>query len=127
MMDEKLIHLKIGYLDSLETNKNILNLQKELINLGERVEKFNSVRMREIDSKIKLGIISRKFSDSAKKLVASMPEPKVPKILRREIQEKPAKKEKKLDMKMQKIRDTRDIESQLRDIQNKLGSLHTRG
>ena len=127
MMDEKLIHLKIGYLDSLETKKDVLTLQKDLIGLAGQIERFNSVRISEINSKIKLGIAMRKTVDSLKKLKGILPDPKVPKILIKENAEKPAKKEKKLDMKMQKIRDERDIESQLRDIQNKLGSLHTRG
>ena len=126
-MDEKLIHLKIGYLDSLETKKDVLTLQKDLIGLAGQIERFNSVRISEINSKIKLGIAMRKTVDSLKKLKGILPDPKVPKILIKENAEKPAKKEKKLDMKMQKIRDERDIESQLRDIQNKLGSLHTRG
>ena len=126
-MDEKLIHLKIGYLDSLETKKDVLTLQKDLIGLAGQIERFNSVRISEINSKIKLGIVMRKTVDSLKKLKGILPDPKVPKILIKENAEKPAKKEKKLDMKMQKIRDERDIESQLRDIQNKLGSLHTRG
>ncbi len=126
-MDEKLIHLKIDYLDSLETKKDVLTLQKDLIGLAGQIERFNSVRISEINSKIKLGIAMRKTVDSLKKLKGILPDPKVPKILIKENAEKPAKKEKKLDMKMQKIRDERDIESQLRDIQNKLGSLHTRG
>ena len=126
-MDEKLIHLKIDYLDSLETKKDVLTLQKDLIGLAGQIERFNSVRISEINSKIKLGIVMRKTVDSLKKLKGILPDPKVPKILIKENAEKPAKKEKKLDMKMQKIRDERDIESQLRDIQNKLGSLHTRG
>ncbi|MBI4116849.1 hypothetical protein HY449_03845 [Candidatus Pacearchaeota archaeon] len=125
-MDEKLIHLKIDYLDSLETKKDILTLQKDFIGLRERIERFNSVRIAEINSKIKLGIAMRKTIDSLKKIKEILPEPKIPKILVKEEKENPVKRERKLDMKMQKLRDSRDIESQLRDIQNKLGSLHSR-
>ncbi len=125
-MDEKLIHLKIGYLDSLETKKDILTLQKDFIELRERIERFNSVRIAEINSKTKLGIVMRKTIDSLKKLKGILPEPKIPKILVKEEKMTPIKKEKKLDMRMQKLRDSRDIESQLRDIQGKLNSLHSR-
>ncbi len=124
-MDEKLIHLKISYLDSLEAKKDILTLQKDLLALGDRIERFNSVRIVEINSKIKLGIVMRKTIDSLKKLKGILPEPKIPKILVKEEKEKPIKRERKLDMRMQKIRDTRDIESQLREIQSKLASLHS--
>lgn len=124
-MDEKLIHLKISYLDSLEAKKDILTLQKDFIDLREKIERFNSARAREIGSKIKFGIATRKTIASLKKLKSALPEPKIPKMLVKENAQKPARKEKKLDMRMQKIRDTGDIESQLRDIQNKLSSLHS--
>jgi len=119
MSDEKLIHVKMDYVDALESKKSLLNLEKELLELNEVAFNFSSLRIQELRAKVKFCQGIKNLSNSLMILKKNLPEGKVPRMMK---EAKVASGEKSERI-VKKTRDTRDIELQLRDIQEKLSSM----
>ena len=120
MADEKLIYVKFDYVESLEMKKDILNLQKDLIDMGETMRNFNSLRAREMKTKVRIYAKIKGILFSLKSLKKELPESRMPKIFNEKILE-----EKNFpEVQVKKTNGTSSIESQLREIQEKLNSIH---
>jgi len=120
MADEKLIYIKFDYVESLEMKKDILSLQKDLIGMGETMRNFNSLRAREMKTKVRIYAKIKGILFSLKSLKKELPESRIPKIFNEKILE-----EKNFpEVQVKKNNGTSSIESQLREIQEKLNSIH---
>ncbi len=120
MTDEKLIYVKFDYMESLEMKKDILSLQKDLIDMGETIRNFNSLRTREMKTKVRIYAKIKGILFSLKSLKKALPESRMPKIFNEKILE-----EKNFpEAQIKKTNGTSSIESQLREIQEKLNSIH---
>ncbi len=120
MADEKLIYVKFDYVESLEMKKDILSLQKDLMEMGETMRNFNSLRTREMKIKVRIYAKVKGILFSLKSLKKTLPESRIPKIFNEKILE-----EKNFpEVQVKRTNGTSSIESQLREIQEKLNSIH---
>ena len=116
MADEKLIHVRLEYEDAIQSKKDILSSEMDLLKIIQTIKKYHELRSKEFKLKIKLYRQIKTLLTEIRRLQKNLPELKIPKILKKhETKEIISKKEIAND----------DIESQLREIQEKLNSLGT--
>ena len=113
MADDKLIHVKLEYENAIESKKNILALEINLLKIIKIIKKYHELKSREFELKQKLYQKARTTLTEIRRLEKNLPKLELPEILK---EEKPKKVSKK---KIQKD----NIESQLLEIQNKLNAL----
>lgn len=118
-MDGKnLIHLRIGYKESLESKRDILYLEKNLLNIIKRIKEYGLIREDELKIKIILHKKIKEVNANIRKIQRIFPKIKTPKKLKKE--EKSEKESRKKEV--EKI-DQSNIELQLQEIQRKLNIL----
>ena len=117
MVTQDLVHLKFEYNEAINARKQILSLEKDSLTIAQSIRDYNEIRTRELNAKIKLNNKIRLLSNDIKKLQKILPKADLPRIL----QKKEEIKEKGTKAKIKKYNP--DIESQLKDIQNKLNAL----
>ncbi|MGD9276036.1 MAG: hypothetical protein PVJ67_02590 [Candidatus Pacearchaeota archaeon] len=119
MVDQKLIHVKFEYEEARTQKMQLLNLQKDLLNIAQTIKNYNSHRINELNAKAKLHLKSRSVLNDLRKIHKLLPKEGIPEILKGKIKEIHNVKEKKKDNKKYST----DIHSQLSEIQNKLNEL----
>jgi|TARA_Y100000034_G_scaffold102405_1_gene127254 hypothetical protein len=119
MKSEDLIHLKFEYNEALQSKRNILYSEKNLIMITKKINNYLSLREDELKSKIKLHRKIKEMLTTIRKLQKIVPKIEVPKILKKE---SPEPKE-KIKIKPKRKKDSDHIESQLQEIQEKLNTL----
>ena len=121
MKSEDLIHLKFEYNEALQSKRDILYSEKNLITIAKKINNYISLREDELKSKIRLHRKVKEMVTTIRKLQKIVPNIEVPKILKKESHE-PKEKE-KIKIKPKRKKDSDYIESQLQEIQEKLNSL----
>tara|TARA_Y100000296_G_scaffold87059_1_gene129539 strand:+ start:2194 stop:2565 length:372 start_codon:yes stop_codon:yes gene_type:complete len=121
MNNEDLIHLKFEYGEALQSKKDILYSEKNLMVIARKLNNYLSLRKEELKSKIKLHKKIRGTITTIKKLQKITPKIKVPKIIEKESHKIKKKKKTKIKPKIKK--DNNRIGSQLQEIQEKLNTL----
>ena len=116
MTEEKLIYVKLEYEDAIQSKKNILSLEMDLLKTIQTIKTYHESRTEELQLKIKLHKKIKTLLLEIKRLQKNLPELKIPKILKEHEIEETIPKEKHHD---------NNIESQLMKIQEKLDSLGT--
>jgi len=116
MADEKLIHVKLEYEDSVQSKKNLLSLEMDLLKTIQTIKKYSRHKLEEFQLKIKLHRQIKTLLTEIRLLQRNLPELKIPKILKEPETKKTISKENHYED---------DIESQLKKIQEKLDSLGT--
>ena len=119
MSSKELIYVKFEYLEALESKRGILSVQKALIDAGEKIKRHHELRIRELKVKVKLAARMKGTINILKRLKKSLPAPRIPKIVKHSMEEAMEKSE----LKVRKISKSGDIESQLKEIQEKLKRL----
>mgnify|MGYP001617192342 CR=1 FL=1 len=117
---ENPVYLKMGYYESLEAKRDLLSSEMSFLNLLKTMKRYNSLRLEEMRLKSEMYKAIRELDLSLRKTKSSFPFLKIPERARRqEIVEKEASEE------IKPVRDTfdEDLESQLRNIQEKLKSI----
>lgn len=118
MTDRTLVHVRVDYVDALESKKNILNIEKSVLEVNEVALNFSSLRTLELKNKLKFYRKVREILNIVKELKKNLPEGKIPKRVR-EMKAEGKTKEKSA----KKTKEKRGVELQLRDIQEKLAAL----
>lgn len=119
MSSKELIYVKFDYPEALESKRGILSVQKSLMDVAERVRKHHELRIRELKLKAKILARMKGTINALKRLKKVLPLARIPKILKHEIEGKTEMPE----LKVKKISGSGDIESQLKEIQEKLKRL----
>jgi len=122
-MGESLIHIKLDYDESLEIRKEILNTQKDLINLLRTVKRYHIIRSTELQLKLMLQKKIKELKLNTIKLEQVLPKIRIPSILKREEKEEDIIKKESPVKKMKKEDYDKNIEEQLKEIQEKLKRL----
>jgi hypothetical protein len=113
MKEENPIYVKLGYYESVESKKDILSSELSLLNMMKIIRRYNSLREEELEIKSNIYKSIRKINLALKKTQAYFPFIKIP--------EKAKKGElKKTESPAARENFDEDLESQLRNIQNKL-------
>jgi hypothetical protein len=120
MKSESLIHIKLEYNESLETKRDALNTQKDLINLLKSIKHYHSIRNEELKLKLRIQKKIRELKMNISKLEQILPKVKIPEILRKENEEV---RRESVPRKIKKEDYDKNIEDQLREIQEKLRRL----
>lgn len=125
MKGENLVHLKFEYAEALNGKKEILNVQKNIVNLTATAKEYNSLRMDELKLKLKLHRKIKELTSKIKNLHENFPHLNVEKIMGKEHERnediRNVKKSKEDSKKTKKLDD--GLESQLREIQRKLNAI----
>lgn len=118
MKDENLIHVKLEFEEALQSKKDILSTQKDLIELLQSIKNYSAIRKEELNLKIKIHKKIKELKSNLSKLNQTVPKIKIPEILKKdeETEEKPK-------LKIKTDYHDKDLESQLEEIQRRLRSL----
>jgi len=117
MADEKLIHVRLEYEGAIQFKRDVLSLEMDLLKIIQTIKRYHERRSEEFKLKIKLYRQIKTLLTEIRRLQKDLPELKIPKILKEHETEEIISKEKHIY--------NDDIESQLREIQEKLNSLGT--
>ncbi|MAH03534.1 hypothetical protein CMI39_01975 [Candidatus Pacearchaeota archaeon] len=118
---ENIVHIRIGYDEALQSKKDILHSEMNLLKIIKIIKKYNFSRMNELKLKLKLYKKIRGINIQIKKLQNVLPKTEISQVLKEEKSFKKIRNQKVFVNKERK-QDNR-IESQLKDIQSKLNSL----
>jgi hypothetical protein len=117
MKEQSLIHIKIDYEDAIQSKKNLLSSERDLIRVLKIMKKYSLLRKEEFNTRLRMQNKIKELKTSLGRLNDVSPKIKIPSILRKnEIQkEKP--------LKQKKENKNEDLEIQLREIQERLRKL----
>ena len=113
------IHIKFDYEEAVRSKKEILSSEMEVLKILKIIKNYHRLRSKELQTKIKLQRKLKQTVTALKRLESSFPEFKVPKILK----EKKSQKEETHSEKSVKRKYDSNIESQLKEIQERLKAL----
>ncbi len=113
MTNENLIHVKLGYDKALESKKDILSSERDLLKIAQTLQKYHSLKLGEFKLILKLHRKAKETITSIKKLQTTLPKSQSPPILH---------ENKKVPLKRKNSKQD-DLEYQLQEIQNKLKAL----
>ena len=133
MKGEKLIHIKFEYGAGVQSKKDILSTEIDLLKMNQRLKNYLIYRMEELERKLDMERKLRSLKLDLGKLQNLMPDVKIPQILekahKKAVQERKAgARPKKVEQKVrvqeapeEKPKD--ELESQLAEIQKRLSAL----
>ncbi|MCF7910241.1 hypothetical protein K9L16_01035 [Candidatus Pacearchaeota archaeon] len=123
--EERLIHIKVENNEALEAKKNLLILQMSLLKLAQSVKNFKEKREEELKTKLSLHKKLKEIEESSKKIKEiTFPKIKVPEILGlKDLETDFSHEKKEQKSKISNKKDNKDIEGQLKDIQEQLRKL----
>lgn len=116
MKSENLIHVKLEYPEAVQSKRDILETQRDLLRILKTLKKFHLIRIEELKFKAKLAKKIKELKSNISKLHQVLPKVQVPEILHHEEKEK-------TELKIKEDYHDTDLESQLEEIQNRLRSL----
>ena len=117
MSSENVIHIRLSYMEALKAKRGILASELGSLNIAKKIARYRAVRMEELRLKSILYGKIKEAKSNIRKLQILLPNPRVPKLIRREhAMEKQLEKE-------EAIHNEGDIESQLREIEGRLERL----
>jgi hypothetical protein len=121
--EEKLIHIKLEHPEAVQSKRDVLETQKDLIEILKNIKRYHLIRMQELKAKEILYKKMKALKMSVNKLNTSMPKIKIPDIIRHEDDEdeKELKKMKK-EISGSDMKQT-DLERELASIQKRLQAL----
>ncbi len=129
MTRENLIHIRLEYDEAIESRKDILNTEADLITIAQGIRKYRGLRLKELQLKIELYRKIKEFKNDLRKLKTLLPKLQIPKILKKHEEEVHGediieiKKPKKEDKETKSKKPVDELEAQLMEIQEKLNKL----
>ena len=83
MADEKLIHIKLEYEDAIQSKKNILSFEMNLLKIVQTIKKYHEIKSEEFRLKIKLYHQIKTLLTEIRRLQKNLPKLEIPKILKK--------------------------------------------
>lgn len=120
MKKQSLIHVKLEYNEALQSKREILSSEMNLLRIAKLIKKYRILRTEELKIKTKLHRTLKEITTNLKKMQTSLPKLEIPEILKKDreieetISEEPKIKEEQYD---------EGIESQLQEIKDKLKAI----
>lgn len=105
-------------MEALKARRSILSSELGSLNIAKKIARYREIRMEELGLKARLYGKMKEAKSSIKKLQSLLPNPKMPRIMKRE-----QVMEEHLGKTKSTTREQGDIESQLREIQRRLAEL----
>jgi len=120
MKNENLIHVRLEYEEAVESKKNVLSSEMNLIRIMRIIKEYHSLRLNELKLKSSLYRKLKEIKKDIKSLQLILPKLELPQILKKEQPE--IKEPEKEIIPKEKKYDT-SLESELKEIQEKLKAL----
>jgi len=115
MKNGELIHVKFDYGEALQSKRDILYIEKSLLTINSKMEKYLLLRVEELKTRLNLHKKSKELTASIRKIQRNIPQVKFLK--------KSEEKEEDKEPKIEKKKYDNSIETQLQEIQKKLNDL----
>lgn len=130
MKKEDLIHVKLDYDEALDSKKNVLSIEANLIKIAQAIKIYKQLRTKELELKSELDDKSEGLRAELRKLKTLLPRMQLPKIVKKfedkkNEEEKKATKEVKKE-KSKKIKKPKKIEPQKEDLSSQLQEIQDR-
>jgi len=116
VVQENPVYIQLGYDESIESKKDFLSSELFLLNIIKIIKRYNSLRMQELDIKSQMYKAVRDLDASIRKMKSAFPFIKIPEKTRRE-------EIMKIEAPIRRENFDENLESQLRNIQDKLKSM----
>lgn len=121
--EEKIIHIKLEYSEAVQSKKDILGTQKDLIEVLKTLKRYHLIRLQELKTKELLYKKIKALKININKLNTSMPKIKIPKIISHDEDYEDKKELKKIKEISGKEMKQTDLEKELAEIQKRLQEL----
>lgn len=118
MKNENLIHVKLEYEEALQSKRDVLSSEMNLLRIAKTIKNYHLLRTEELKIKSKLYRRIKEVIANIKKMQITLPTLKIPEILKKD---KEVEEPKKVQVKEKQYDDS--LESQLQEIQEKLKSI----
>ena len=115
MNEESTIHVRVDYVEALESKRNILSSEMHILKMLGAIERYKLLRVKEASLKETLNKKIKELRNGIKHLEKILPKGEVPKTIRK-IKEEPEEK-------MPKEKTSNSIEAQLLEIQRRIDKL----
>ncbi len=135
MSRENLIHIRLEHEEAVESRRDVLTTEADLIKIAQTIKKYKILRLKELALKIELYRKVKEFKNDERKLHTLLPKIQIPKILKRHEDEIHEEIVVKIDSKPKKVKEIKEkkeipvkkpkdeLEEQLMEIQEKLNKL----
>lgn len=125
MKEKSVVHIMVNYEDALSTKKSILSTEANLIRVIKRTKRYEILRREELNNKLRIQNKIKELKANTIKINEIFPKVKLPEILKKhEAQKKEeVKEEKQPKIPSKKKNEEDDLETQLKEIQEKLMKL----
>ncbi len=117
MKEQNPIHVRIDYEEAIQSKKDLLSSERDFIRILKIIKRYNLLREEELDTKLKMQKKMKDLKTNLGKLNNIFPKIRVPNIL------KTNDLQKGKILKVKEEKKDKDLESQLREIQERLGKL----
>lgn len=118
--EEELIHIRLDYFEARKGKTDMLSSQMNLLKIIQIINRYKKLRMKELENKKNIQTKLKQTNINIKKLQKILPKYKIPKILEDVMEKEETTKENKKEI---KIESKNTLESQVKEIQEKLKSL----
>jgi hypothetical protein len=114
------IHLKVDYMNALESKKGLLNSEKSLVLISKAMKGYSEMRKKELKKRITLARKAKELASLLKKMSYEISEVHRPSVGKKHVRETASMGQ---NPRRKMSRHDSSIESQLQDIQRKLNDI----
>ncbi|MDO8467675.1 MAG: hypothetical protein Q7S56_01860 [Nanoarchaeota archaeon] len=128
MSEQNPIYVMFEYEEALNKKKNFLLIEQNLLKIALTIKNYKLLRLEELKTKAKMQKTLREVLTNLTKLTNDLPKIKTPNVLKHHFEQYESVEEQKISPRekiktSKEINEDEDIESQIREIQNKLKQL----
>lgn len=120
LVNKNPLHIRIEYMEAVESKKDLLSTEANLLQIRQAIKKYQELRLQELRLKLKIQRRIKEVGSDIDHLEKTLPQVRIPRYLVEEtFDNQPLKT-------ISESPRSQDLESQLREIQEKLRSLQRR-
>ena len=125
MKEQSVVHIKVDYGDALSAKRNILSTEANFLKVIKRIKRYELLRSEELNNRLRIQNKIKDLKANMVKINEVFPKVKLPEILKKKEVEKKKKveEEEKIKEPVKEKHEEDDLETQLREIQEKLMKL----
>ncbi|MEK6895040.1 MAG: hypothetical protein AABX48_00815 [Nanoarchaeota archaeon] len=128
MSEQNPIYVMFEYEEALDKKKNFLLIEQNLLKIALTIKNYKLLRLEELKTKAKMQKTLREVLNNLTKLTNDLPKIKTPNVLKHHFEQYESVEERNISQRekiktSKEINEDEDIESQIREIQNKLKQL----
>ena len=117
------LHVRMDYKEALESKKDILLSKANLVRISNVMKNYHKLRTMELKKKVSLHLLVRHLSTTIIQMEKVFPEVKIPRFMKAEHPHQDSESVFHFERHGMNEKSTNDLDSQLREIQERLNSL----